>query len=189
MTYLKSSIIALGAGLGFTFAAQAHPVPKASSPTAENEVADHKHEHIHPKPGASLAFSHSVSGTLSAGDTAIVEVQVRDSYSGGSMVLEAASTSGVEVFGPGKRMVKDMATPGTHIWLIDFEVETDGVFYIPIIATVEPDVGMKESRSYAARIEVGDWKAAQASKEASKSLRSMPSGETAHMLVAEEIIE
>ena len=197
MTYLKSSIISLSAGLSVILSAHAHPVPKASALDVESELADpnelktadHKHDHIHPKPGAALTFSQSVSGALSAGDRALVEIQVKDGYSGGSIIIEAASTPGVEVFGAGKRVEKDMATPGPHTWLIDFEVASDGVYYIPIIATVEPEVGMRESRAFAARIEVGDWKAAQASIEASKSLSAMPSGETAHMLAAQEIIE
>jgi len=197
MTYLKSSIVAFGAGFGLVLAAHAHPVPKASPSNTELELADpnelksgdHKHDHIHPKPGASLTFSHSVSGVLSAGDTAFVEIKVKDGYAGGTIVLEASSTPGVEVFGAGRRVVKDMATPGSHTWLVDFEVEADGVYYIPVLATVEPDSGMAESRAYAVRIEVGDWKTVQASKEAAKSLTAMASGEMAVILEAEETID
>ncbi|MEL7110330.1 MAG: hypothetical protein AAGJ68_13360 [Pseudomonadota bacterium] len=197
MTCLKSSIVALGAGLSIALVANAHPVPKEPAPNIEVELADpnelktgdHKHDHIHPKPGASLTFSHSISGTLSAGDTSFVEIKVKDGYSGGEIVLEASSVPGVEVFGPGQRVVKDMAVAGPHTWLVDFEVEADGVYYIPVLATVEPSSGMVESRAYAVRLEVGDWKTVQAAKEATKSLSTMPTGEMAMILEAEETIE
>jgi len=196
MTCLKSTIVALGAASSLALVAHAHPVPKTSSTDASTELADphalktgdHKHDHIHPKPGAALTFSHSVASDLSPGDTSFVEIEVRDGYAGGQITLEASSTPGVEVFGPGRRVVKDMATPGPHKWLVDFQVEADGVYYIPVLATVERELDLKESRAYAVRIEVGDWKAVQASKEAAKSIAMMPSGEMAVMLEADEII-
>lgn len=187
----------LSAGLGMTLVAcsQAGVAPDAEGQieptvtTAETKTVTLAPPITTVKPGASVTFSHTVAGPVLAGDNASVQVTVNEGYPAGTMTLEASSIPGLDVFGAGVTARKDMSVGTTHGWRIDFEAANDGVYYLPVLATVAPDGGLVSQRAYAVRIEVGDWKAVEAKVEAAKSLQALPTGEMAMIMQAEETIE
>ena len=197
MTHSKFATCVLTVGFGLAFGAMAHPTHKHPVAETEIEVADptemktagHKDGHVHPKPGASVTFSSEVSGPIAAGGPSFVEIQIKEYYPAGSMTLEARSTDGIEVYGAGRSVRKDMSESGLHSWRVDFRAGEDGVYYIPIVATVTPDAGLEQFRSYAVRVEVGDWKMVKDAKEAGKPMAAQADGEMAFIMQAEETIE
>ena len=141
------------------------------------------------KPGASVTFSNDDLKPLKVGETGTVILTVHEGYPHGWMTLNARSKSGVAVFGAGTTMRANMADITTHRWRIDFEAEQDGVHYIDVTATVEPEGGLPESRAYAVRVEVGDWQAEQAKVAAIRPMETLESGERAVIMAAEEVID
>ena len=141
------------------------------------------------KPGASITFTHDDVKPLKVGEAGSVILTVHEGYPHGWMTLNARSKSGVAVFGAGTTMRANMTDITSHRWRIDFEAEQDGVHYIDISATVEPEGGLPESRAYAVRVEVGDWQAEQAKIAAIRPTEALDTGEMAVIMAAEETIE
>lgn len=137
------------------------------------------------KPGASVSFSHESSGAVQVDGNGYVTLTINEGYPSGTLSLVATSDEGLEVTGPGAATTLNMADGTTHSWRIDFRGLSDGVHYLKIRATA--DTG--EARGYAARVEVGDWKAAEAAREAAKPMAMQADGEMAVVMEAEETIE
>lgn len=187
------SATALTAGMLGACVQQQVGEPAVVAETSETAPADDKAVKLGPaistvKPGASVTFSHEVSGPLDAGDTGSVTLTVNEGYPVGILHLQATGDPGIAVFGAEASIQKDMSDVTTHSWRVDFEAETDGVHYINVMATVEMDGGLQASRAYAVRVEVGDWQSVQAKVQAASPVELQSDGEPAVILEAEETI-
>jgi len=140
------------------------------------------------KPGASVTFSHDLSGKVAAGENGAVTVTVNEGYPSGTLHLKATGDPGLSVFGAEVTAQKDMSLGTTHTWRLDYAAENDGLYYINVLAQVEMADGLQESRAYAIRVEVGDWQAAQAKVQAANPVEMQADGEPAVILEAEETI-
>ena len=141
------------------------------------------------KPGASVTFTHDAVKPLEVGDRGSLVLSVHEGYPHGTLTLNARGAPGLAVFGAGTTMRANMTDITTHAWRIDFEVETDGVHYIGITATVEPEGGLQQSRAYAVRVEVGDWQAEKAKALAVRRFELSETGEPTIVMTADEEID
>jgi len=137
------------------------------------------------KPGASVTFSHETPAPVQVDGNGYVTLTVNEGYPAGVLTLEASSDDGLEVSGTGASTTLNMADGTTHSWRVDFRGLTDGVHYLNVMATA--DTG--ETRAYGVRVEVGDWKTAEAALKAAKPMEMQADGEMAVILEAEETIE
>lgn len=141
------------------------------------------------KPGASVTISSDITQGLNAGDTGFASITLNEGYPYGTLNVVATGGDGLTVTGGEASVQFDMSDRTAHTWRVDFETLTDGVHYLNLVATADVEAGFSQSRAHAIRIEVGDWKAIQVEREAAKSMATMPTGEMAVMLEAEETIE
>lgn len=139
------------------------------------------------KPGASVSVSHDDLKPIAAGETGTVTVNVNEGYPMGALTLRATGSDGLNVFGAETTRRVDMADATTHAWRLNYSAEADGLYYINLFAMAEPEAGIETARSFAVRVEVGDWQAAKAGVE-SVSKTTLPSGEPAVILEAQETI-
>lgn len=137
------------------------------------------------KPGASVSFSHETSGAVQVDGNGYVVLTLNEGYPSGTLSLVATSDEGLEVTGSGATTTVNMADGTTHSWRVDFRGLSDGVHYLKVRATA--DTG--EARGYAVRVEVGDWKTAEAAREAAKPMAMQADGEMAVVMEADETIE
>lgn len=141
------------------------------------------------KPGASVSFRHETSGPVPVDGTGYVTITVNEGYPYGTLELAATANSGLEVIGPGAQHSVNMADGTTHVWRVDYQGLTDGVHYLNVTASANLSAEAGEARAYSVRIEVGDWKTAQAESEAAKPMEMQSDGEMAVVMSAEETIE
>ncbi|MEL7031194.1 MAG: hypothetical protein AAGL97_12615 [Pseudomonadota bacterium] len=141
------------------------------------------------KPGAAVSFSHEVSGPIAVEGNGYVTLTINEGYPYGALELKASSDEGLAVLGPNATHTINMADGTTHTWRVDFQGLTDGVHYLNIMATAKPSSDAGEMRSYAVRVEVGDWKSVEAAREAEKPMEMQADGEMAVILEADETIE
>jgi plastocyanin len=141
------------------------------------------------KPGASVRFSHETSGPVPVDGTGYVTITVNEGYPYGTLELVASANSGLEVRGTSASHVVNMADGTAHSWRVDYQGLTDGVHYLNVMAVAKPTADAGEMRAYAVRVEVGDWKAVQAERDAAKPMEALADGEMAIMMQAEETIE
>lgn len=139
------------------------------------------------KPGAAVSVSHEDLKPVAAGETGTVTVSVNEGYPTGMLTLRATGSDGLNVFGAEKTLRVDMASGTTHAWRLNYSAEADGLYYINLFATAAPEAGIETARSFAVRVEVGDWQAAKATVEAA-SKTTLPTGEPAIILDAQETI-
>lgn len=141
------------------------------------------------KPGASVTFSADGADGLSAGNTGTVTVSIHEGYPSGVLTVTASTKTGISLVGNPDPAQFDMASGTTHTWKLDIAAEADGVHYVNLLATVSSENGFAQSRAYSVRVEVGDWKAAQAEQEAAKTIETMSDGQRAVIMPAEETTE
>lgn len=184
MTFRQAAITLLAVGALASCAQQAGTDQLASDaqPAAKAAVF-----HATVKPGAAVSFSHTDSGALAVGEQGYVEFTVDDAYEGGILTLEAIGGDGLSVFGNSVSATFDMASAGAHVWRVSFRAEQEGVQYLRLRADAAPDDALASSRSYAARIDVGDISAVQSAKVS--PLTVTPAGENIVIMEAEETIE
>ena len=137
------------------------------------------------KPGASVSFSHETSGPVQVDGNGYVTLTINEGYTAGVLSLAASSDDGLEVAGTSANTSMNMSDGGTHSWRVDFRGLADGVHNLNVMATA--DTG--ETRGYAIRIEVGDWKTVEDARKAAKPMQEQADGEMAIILEAEETIE
>ena len=137
------------------------------------------------KPGASVSFSHETSGPVQVGGNGYVILTINEGYPSGVMSLTASSDDGLDVAGTNATTTLNMSDGTTHSWRVDFRGLADGVHNLNVMATA--DTG--ETRGYAIRIEVGDWKTVEDARKAAKPMQEQADGEMAIILEAEETIE
>lgn len=141
------------------------------------------------KPGASVTISSDITQGLNAGDTGFASITLNEGYPYGTLSVVASGDDGIEVTGGEASVQFDMSGRTTHTWRVDFETLSDGVHYLNLITKADVETGFSQSRAHAIRIEVGDWKAVQAQREAAKLMTTMSTGEQAVVLEADETIE
>lgn len=141
------------------------------------------------KPGAAVSFSHDVSGPVAVEGNGYVTLTINEGYPYGALELKASSDEGLAVLGANAAHTINMADGTTHSWRVDFQGLTDGVHYLNIMATAKPSSDAGETRSYAVRVEVGDWKTVEAARQAAKPMELQADGEMAVILEATETIE
>ena len=141
------------------------------------------------KPGASVTFSETVTQDLDIGDSGFAMLTINEGYPSGLLTLTATGDHGVSIPGGASSTQLNMADGTRHSWRIDFSAETEGVHYLNIVAEAAPSDGLVQSRAYAIRIEVGDWKTVQAEQDAAKPMEMQADGEMAVLMQAEETIE
>lgn len=184
-------------GLAAALAACAAPASNdvsSDAPTQVADVAEKPAAKLGPaiatiKPGASVSFSHETSGPVDVDGTGYVIFTVNEGYPTGTLELVASAYEGLELFGPSATQIANMADGTTHTWRVDFTGLTDGVHYLRTRATAKPSSEAGLFRGYSVRIEVGDWKAVEAAREAAKPMEMQADGEMAIILEAEETIE
>ena len=141
------------------------------------------------KPGAAVSFLHETSGPVPVDGTGYATITVNEGYPYGTLELVASTNSGLEFIGPGARHTVNMADGTTHVWRIDYQGLSDGVHYLNVNASAKPSTDAPEMRAYSVRVEVGDWKTAQAESQAAKPMEMQSDGEMAVVMQAEETIE
>ncbi|MCR9196384.1 MAG: hypothetical protein NXH88_16725 [Hyphomonas sp.] len=141
------------------------------------------------KPGASVTFSLDEAKPIASGANGTVTLTVNEGYPSGVLYLKASGGSGLNVFGAERLAQKDMASGTSHTWRIDYAADADGVYLINILATAEPEPGFKEMRAHSVRVKIGDWQTAQAKSQAARKTQTLPDGERATILEAQETVE
>lgn len=163
-------------------------ITACTQPISSGEaVQDRDHSVATVKPGASIKFSHTISSAVSANTPEIIEIVVNEPYSGGALWLQATGDDGLNVLSGDAPVRFDMYSVSQHKWSVRVSADADGVYYLNVFATVEPEGRSKSMRSYAVRIEVGGGSAGVQSKS-SGVLGKTPDGETIVILDAEEEI-
>lgn len=140
------------------------------------------------KPGASVTFSHSLRGEIDASRRGSVDIQVTEEYSDGLLHLTAAGEDGLSVFGADATTRVSMADKDAHTWTVNFQADSDGVFFINVSAEAELEGQPSWMRTYAVRLEIGEG-AALAEKPANGQVVQQSDGEMAVIMEAEEVIE
>lgn len=192
MTRRTASMIAMTVALGVAACSQDQtPAPLADTGTASIDPSPVKLQapFTTVKPGASVTFTHDAVKPLEVGDRGSLVLSVHEGYPNGTLTLNARGAPGLAVYGAGTTMRANMADITTHAWRIDFEAERDGVHYIGITATVEPEGGLQQSRAYAVRVEVGDWQAEKAKALAAQQFEISETGEPTIVMTADEEID
>ena len=176
--------VSLGAVAAIALFAAGCAQPSAtSSSVAENETRVSAG-----KPGASVQFTHKLRAPVSAGETGTIDFTVTENYDGGGLWLEATGDAGLNVLSGGASSRYEMYSVSKHNWSVSFSADNDGIYYLNVLATVEPDGGSKSSRAYAVRIPVGDVSSV-ASDKPNGELSQSPEGDPVVILEAEETIE
>lgn len=139
------------------------------------------------KPGAGVSFTHTVNGNESA-RSGVVDLQVEEYYLAGSLMLEASGEDGLSVFGATRNQRVDMASGVMHAWSVNYEAEQDGVYYLNVQATAEPEGQPMSMRSYSVRIEIGDF-VPGAEKARNGDVTTTADGDLIIVMEAEETIE
>lgn len=139
------------------------------------------------KPGASVTVTHELSGKTEAGQNGSAKISLYEGYPGGAMIVKATGSEGLDVFGAGATSRFDMASGTGHDFAVSYRAETDGVYYINLMATAEPEGGKTEIRAHSIRVEIGDWQSAEASKP-KPDMEMLPDGQRAVIMEAEETI-
>ncbi|MEO0981723.1 MAG: hypothetical protein AAFX03_03620 [Pseudomonadota bacterium] len=186
----KTSLIALAFSAAGLAAACTEPQ------SAETKMAEHDHEHDHDhhgatvKPGASVTFSHEAPARVAVGETGTVTITVEEAYESGSLFLQASGDDGLTVIAGGDGSARySMALQSTHEWTVTFSAEADGVYYLNVLATAEPDDRPSASRAYAARVVVGDPAVAVAARQKNGKPGLDAGGAPVVVLEADETIE
>lgn len=154
---------------------------------AAGDKYGHSHAISHDKSGAAVSLSSKQSFAVAAGAIGEVVIEVQDGYRAGTLTLEANDGDVVQIYGATRIHRADMASDNPHIWKLQFSASEDGVHYIPIIATAEPQDSMKTQRALAVRVDVGDIEAAKAQQNT--AMQTLPDGEKAVVMQAEETIK
>ena len=140
------------------------------------------------KPGAGIALGYELAGPVAAGENGSVTLTLTELYPNGTLTVEAGGDEGLEVFGAEATRRFDLANTDTHTMRVEYRAETDGVYYIGVMASVTMPDGRQEARSHSVRVEVGDWQSAAAKAE-KPQMEISESGETMVILEAEETTE
>ncbi|WOR13713.1 hypothetical protein RYZ27_08020 [Hyphomonas sp. FCG-A18] len=140
------------------------------------------------KPGAGIALDYELAGPVAAGENGSVTLTLTELYLEGSLIVEARGDDGLEVFGSEASSRFDLASADTHTMRVEYRAETDGVYYIGLMATVTTADGQQETRAHSVRVDIGDWQAAEAKAE-KPQVEVSESGEAMVILEAEETTE
>lgn len=186
MTAQKSPLnrfgrVVFAGGFAITLAACVQP----DAPTSVD--AEDVHSVSTVKPGASLKFTHALRGTVSLDAPATVDITVDEKYSGGALWLQATGDDGLEVLSGSAPVRFDMYSVSQHKWSVRFSAHAEGVHYLNVFATVEPDGRSKSMRSYAVRVEVGGG-AGGVQRKSNGAVSQSADGEAVIILDAEEEI-
>ena len=141
------------------------------------------------KPGASVTFSLDEAKPIARGENGSITLTVNEGYPEGVLHLKASGGNGLNVFGAERLAQKDMSNGTSHAWRIDYSADVDGGYLINILATAEPEPGFTEMRAHSVRVKVGDWQTAQAKVQAARQTQTLPDGERATILEAQETVE
>jgi len=141
------------------------------------------------KPGASVTFSLDRAKPITVGENGAVTLTVNEGYPIGILHLKASGSPGLNVFGAQKVAQMDMSSGTSHTWRIDYSADADGLYFINILATAEPEAGFSEMRAHSVRVPIGDWQSAQAKVKAAQDMEMLPDGEPAVILEAQETTE
>ncbi len=107
------------------------------------------------KPGAALSFSHSLRAPVDPGGDGVLQLTIRENYTGGAMLLEASSQD-LKLADTSRSKSLSMDGGDTHNWDIYFDAGAGGVYYVDVTAAVDDGNGNFSSRSYSAAVQVGD---------------------------------
>ena len=103
--------------------------------------------------------------------------------------MVASGDDGLEVFGASATQTMAMDGASAHSWPVNFRAESDGVYYLNVYATADPGgQGIATSRAYAVRIEVGDISQGKP-LSINGEITTLPDGENAVIMQAEEVVE
>lgn len=182
MTSFKKISLIAAAGVAIFTAGCAQPSASSSAVTESEPKA------VTGKPGPSVQFSHKLRAPVSAGETGTIDFTIDENYEGGGLWLQATGDAGLNVLNGAAPVRYEMYSISKHNWSVAFSADSDGVFYLNVLATVEPDGGAKSSRAYAVRIAVGDVSAAAPGKT-NGAMSQSPEGDPEIILEAEETIK
>lgn len=160
----------------------------AQQNSAGNTLAKDESNSVLGKPGASVEFTHKLRAPVSAGAAGTIDFTISENYEAGALWLQATGDNGLTIISGGKPARYEMYSTSSHRWTVTFSVANDGVYYVNVLATVEPDGLSKSTRAYAVRIEVGDVSGITTSAKNGEVSQS-PDGEAVIILEAEETIE
>jgi len=140
-----------------------------------------EHHHGHVKPGANVTFKTELREALSPGDAGALEIVMTEGHRAGQMRVTASASDGLEMLTTIDEATFDLSTGDTHNWIVYFDTETAGKYYINLHARVDTPIGPL-MRSYAAPVIVGKPEP----KAESASLEQSADGE---MVVVMEALE
>lgn len=160
----------------------------AQQNATSDALAKDEHNTATAKPGASVQFSHQLRAPVSAGATGTIDFTIDENYDGGALWLQATGGDGLTVLSGETPVRFEMYSISQHKWSVTFSAQTDGIYYLNVLATVEPDGRSKSMRSYAVRIAVGNVSGLTSSKTNGVVSQS-PDGEQVIILEAEETID
>ncbi|MGF1545182.1 MAG: hypothetical protein ACFB00_11895 [Parvularculaceae bacterium] len=126
----------------------------------------HTRQAITPKTGAAVSFSHAVRGPTAPGEIGSVVFEVAEAYEDGAMTLEANADDGLELIGLSSSGALGLGERATHTWEAFFRAQNAGVYYVNVFARVARDGRAPQSRTYSARIVVGDAPTEKTSRKA-----------------------
>lgn len=183
MTSLKKISLSIASGLALL------TVGCAQQSASENALNKDDQKTVVGKPGASVQFSHKLRAPASAGTTGTIDFTVSENYDAGGLWLQATGDNGLNIVSGAGPNRYDMYSISTHQWSVAFSAANDGVYYVNVLATVEPDGQPKSSRAYAVRVEVGDVSGITTSSQKNGQLSQSPDGDPEIILEADEEID
>lgn len=136
------------------------------------------------KPGAGVEVSHSQRGAVAPGAIGVAEFSFVESYADGSMSVEAKGSEGLEIIPSQARAIMPMGDRTDHRWDVSFRAASAGVYYVDLMIAATMGGGEVETRSYSARVVVGD--PGSAAKPAAQT--EMIDGEPVVVMEADETV-
>lgn len=108
------------------------------------------------KPGASITMNYEAPQNLGVGQYGILKLSFSDSYNAGTLKLEARPDEGLRFVSEVAEKEMSLAGNKANEWELDVTSSKDGIYYVSIFAVVKLPNGSESSRSFSARIDVGD---------------------------------
>jgi len=182
-------ILPLAAGLCLAGCVKTGPVPQNTAEPSEQTKPFAERVVQTVKTGAAVSLVSQQRYAIETDETGIVDIDILEAYTSGTLILEANGTDSLDVFGASRTLRLDMSDTDQHSWSLQFTAREDGVHYISVLASPEGVEGPELKRAFAVRVEVGDLAAAAAKPRNDVALETLPSGESVVVMPAEETIK
>ena len=139
------------------------------------------------KPGAAVSFTHKARSAVQPGENGTLDLTLIEGYPAGNLTLGITGSDGLVVSTAQSGQSLSMKGADSHQISVTYRAETNGVFYVNVLAKTDTLDGVTSARAYSARVEIGDVTGLEKPKT-DLPLDTNASGETVIIMEAEETI-